>query len=105
MSAERRRLRAKKILVASLGVATIGYGLIGCEKQYPVGNLMPPRDFRDLPDATTQPADASSTTTDPPDQGAPPDAAGELDPGAIVTSGNLMAPRPRPDAATAKPKK
>jgi hypothetical protein len=83
-----RRRIARKLLVASLGVAAVSYA-VGCEKQ-PVGNLARP-----AADATAQP---SGTLTPPPpiDTGSPPPVVGNL----------MPPPPPPPDAGDAgKPKK
>jgi len=44
----RRPLSTRKVLVATVGVAVVTVGTLatGCH-DYPVGNLMPPREWRD----------------------------------------------------------
>lgn len=95
-----RRLRTTKVLVASLGVATISYALVACDqKGGPVtsGNLMPP-----LPvDAAPVVDGGAGGTTAPPRDAAtgvlngPPIDAAAL---RVVTSGNLMPPPEPTDA-------
>ena len=78
------RKRARKILVASLGVAAVSY--VGCAEARPVGNLMP------SPPNDTAAADA-----------APPPAAHEQ--AVQQPVGNLAPPQPLPpppDAGAAR---
>ena len=97
-----RRRIAKKLLVASLGVAAVSY-VVACEKQ-PVGNLAPP------PDVTAQPP--GNLMAPPPPL--PVDAAAAPQPSLEPPVGNLMPPpppppvdagKPVPDAGKAAPKK
>ena len=65
----RRPLSTRKVLVATVGVAVVTVGTLatGCH-DYPVGNLMPPREWRDPDGGDAGPA----TTSLPADDAAPP---------------------------------
>jgi hypothetical protein len=76
-----RQRKRKRLLVASVGVATISFMALhaGCSDDEPVGsgNLLPPAPV----DASTDPAIAR-------------DAASDASSDALVSSGNLVAPPP-----------
>jgi hypothetical protein len=108
---KRPRLRTRKILIASIGAATVTYALTACDKQpHTTGNLMYPQ----FEDAAAPILDAESASVGASDATATGvllapglDAQAVL----IATSGNLMAPtpdagfrlHPAPSANPAKP--
>lgn len=98
-----RRIQTKKILVASLGVATISYA-IACgdgsspPARHPPGNLMAP----DRPEVTLPESDGGADATASPN---PQPPAYPIPTEPIATSGNLMPPvdpAPVTDAGAAR---
>ncbi len=98
---KKRMVAGRKLLVASIGVASVLYG---CEKReaHPPGNLVAPP-----PDTVVtsgnlmapQPVDAAP----PVPEAKTPEPAKDAGPIQIVTSGNLMAPPPKPSAGPKHP--
>jgi len=99
----KRIVQSRKLLVASIGVATVLYA---CEKReaYPPGNLMPPEPQIDAGMVTS----GNLVAPPPQEDAAPPPLplasdAGPL-PHEVVPPGNLMPPPPPPpDAGPKKP--
>lgn len=85
----KRIVVGRKLLVASLGVATLSY--VACTTSPSSGNLM----FPDGDAAADGPVTSGNLMPPP-----PPDGAADAKPDAPVTSGNLMPPPP-PDAGDA----
>lgn len=95
-----RRPSPRKLLVASIGVATVSYTLAACDKPPVSGNLPAPPPPPTTPIVGNLPAPPPP----PPDAGAPPSASDAGIPVPPVV-GNLPAPPPPPDAGqTQKPK-
>ena len=79
----RKALETRKLLIASVGVATLSYvSGVACERPPTAGNLPAPRE----PDASTSTSTSTKSVLDG------PAVDGSLD--SIVTSGNLMPPDP-----------
>lgn len=108
----KRIVRSRKLLVASVGVASVLYA---CEKPYPPGNLVAPPPDPDAGMVTSgnlmappEPQPSATTTAsaiEPIDASKPPTADAGLVPLPMQPPGNLMPPPPPPKPTPPKPKK
>lgn len=88
-----RRITTKKLLVASIGVASMSYA-VACKQGHPPGNLMPPRSTPDVEMMDAGQDGASIDETKAPVATAP--TADPLDAGPVKdvppSTGNYMQP-------------